>query len=90
HGAEHIRRNHGISVKEANEAITDVAALLYDPDPKSTSKNSARLIGYSPTRGHVLVVILVHRNDRSEGWWGANGWTANNTDHQTYRRENTP
>ena len=27
HGAEHMRLNHGIQVEEANEAITDVAAL---------------------------------------------------------------
>jgi len=33
----------------------------------------------------VLVVILVHREDKPGAWWGANGWRANSTDRRTYR-----
>jgi hypothetical protein len=32
----------------------------------------------------VLVVILVHREDRPGAWWGANGWRANSTERRTY------
>ncbi len=80
--------NHGVSVDQASEAIADVDALMFDPDPKSRSAKSARLLGYSTSRQRVLVVILVHRDDRSGAWWGANGWDANTTDTNTYREEN--
>lgn len=86
HGAAHMWDNHGVSVPEATEAICDVEAVLFDPDPKSTSGRSARLLGYSHTRRRVLVVILVHRDDGSVGWWGANGWDANSSDADIYWR----
>jgi hypothetical protein len=63
--------------------LVDADALLFDPDPKSKSGNSARVLGYSPTAAAVLVIILVHRE--RGGWWGANGWRANGTDKRTYR-----
>jgi hypothetical protein len=64
-------------VAEANEGLADVDARLFDPDPKGKYGTSARLIGYSPTAVAVLVVILVHREDKPGTWWGANGWRAN-------------
>lgn len=88
HGAVHMWDTHGITVDQANEAIADVDAVLYDPDPKSRSGRSARLLGYSTGRGRVLVVILVRRDDRPGAWWGANGWEANSADTATYRKEN--
>ncbi|MDP4015301.1 MAG: hypothetical protein Q8P38_11900 [Candidatus Nanopelagicales bacterium] len=88
HGAAHMWDNHGVTVDQASEAIADVDALLYDPDPKSKSGGSARLMGYSASRRHVLVVILVRREDRPGAWWGANGWGANAADADTYRKEN--
>ena len=75
---------HQLTVQAANEALADPDALLFDPDPKSTSGKSARVIGYSPTAAAVLVVILVRRDDRSGSWWGANGWRANSTDCRIY------
>ena len=83
-----MRENHGVTVEEAAEAIAGIDALLYDPDPKSKPSRSARLLGYSMTRHSVLVVIWVHREDMSGAWWGANGWDANPTDSNTYRKEN--
>jgi len=80
--------NHGVSVDQASEAIADVDALLFDPDPKSRSAKSARLLGYSTSRQRVLIVILVHRDDRRGAWWGANGWDANTSDTNTYREGN--
>ena len=85
HGEVHMANVHKVSVAEANEALADVDAQLFDPDPKSTSSASARLLGYSGTAETVLVVILVHREDRPGAWWGANGWRANSTDRRTYR-----
>jgi hypothetical protein len=74
---------HQVSVAEADQALADVEALWFDPDPKSTSGVSARVIGYSPSAAAVLVVILVHRD--GGGWWGANGWRANSGDRRIYR-----
>jgi uncharacterized DUF497 family protein len=85
HGAEHMHTEHHVTVEEASEALTDPDARLFDPDPKSKSGTSARVIGYSPAATAVLVVILVHREDEPGAWWGANGWRANSTDRRTYR-----
>lgn len=89
HGAEHLWARHQLTVVEVTEALDDLDALLFDPDPKSTSGHSARVIGYSPAAAAVLVVILVHREDRPGAWWGANGWRANSTDRRIYRERNT-
>lgn len=88
HGAEHMWDRHRLTVAEATEALDDVDALLLDPDPTSTSGRSARVIGYSPTAVAVLVVVLVHREDRPGTWWGATGWRANSSDRRTYRERN--
>lgn len=45
------------------------------------------MIGYSPSAAAVLVVILVHREDRPGAWWGANGWRVNSTDRRTYQQK---
>ena len=83
-----MRERHGVSVAEAGEAIADSDAVLFHPDPKSRSGSSAHLLGFSPSRGRVLVVILVERLDRPGTWWGANGWVATGSDLSRYRREN--
>ncbi|TFD50786.1 transposase [Cryobacterium frigoriphilum] len=88
HGADHMWASHRITVAEAMEALADVDALLFDPDPKSKSGVSARVLGFSPTAGAVVVVILVHRQDHPGGWWGANGWRAGPPDLRTYREGN--
>lgn len=87
HGAEHMWSGHQVTIAQANEALADAEALVADPDPKSTSGTSARVIGYSPTAAAVLVVILVRRDDKRGAWWGANGWRANSTDRRTYQEE---
>jgi hypothetical protein len=79
-----MRTRHQVTVQQANEALADADALLFNPDPKSTSGVSARVIGYSPTAAAVLVVILVRREDKPGSWWGANGWRANSTDRRIY------
>lgn len=86
HSAGHAWSKHQVSVDQADEALADPDALLYDPDPTSKSGVSARLIGYSPSAAVVLVVIIVRRADRPGAWWGATGWRANSTDRNTYRQ----
>lgn len=61
----------------------DTDAAWFDPDPKSKSGRSARVIGYSPTAGMVITVILVPKGE--EEWWGANAWKDNDTDERIYR-----
>jgi hypothetical protein len=76
--------NHKVSVTEANEALTDVDALWFDPDPTSKSGRSVRVIGYSHSRRAVLSIILVRRDEG--GYCGANGWESNKSDRRRYER----
>ncbi len=88
HGAEHMWSQHQVSVEQATEALDDEDAVVIDPDTKSRSGQSARVIGYSPGAGVVLTVILVRREDEPGSWWGANGWRSNSSDRRTYREQN--
>lgn len=75
---------HATTPAEANEAVNDADAFWMDPDPKSTSGKSVRVIGWSRTADAVLTVILV-RNEDESGWYGANGWKSNSTERRIYR-----
>jgi hypothetical protein len=77
---------HKVTVAEASEALDDVDAVWLDPDPKSTSERSIRVIGYSPTRVDILTIILV-RDPEVDWLWGANGWPSNSADRAIYREE---
>jgi hypothetical protein len=79
-----MRTGHQITVQAADGALADHDALLFDPDPKSTSGQGARVIGFSPTAAAVLEVTFLRREDRPGSWWGANGWRANSTDRRIY------
>jgi len=63
------------------EAVDDVAAVWFDPDPSSRSGRSVRVIGHS--RQAILTVILVHRGEGA--YYGANGWESNPADQRRYR-----
>lgn len=84
HGAAHMQASHKVTVTEANEAVSDIDAVWFDPDPHSKSRRSARVIGYCHSRRAVLTVILVHRDDGD--YWGANGWESNTSDRRRYER----
>ncbi|TDD64517.1 transposase [Jiangella aurantiaca] len=76
---------HQVTVTEANEALADPLAAVLDPDPKSKSGDSIRVIGYCPSRDELLTVIVVR--DPEVTWlWGANGWPSNTTDRREYMR----
>ena len=78
--------HHGISQIAANEAVHDPAAVWCDPDPKSRSGESIRVIGYSESIGGVVVVILV-RTEQPRRFWGATGFKANTRDRRIYDRD---
>lgn len=54
------------------------------PDYKSRSGKSARIIGYSRSFGDVLTLIVVIHEGRV---YGANGWRANSKDRRIYNGE---
>lgn len=68
----------------ANEALADVDALVFDPDPRSQSGMGVRVVGYSQTLGDVLAVIVIP-NDDGDGWYGATGHKANSRERRLYR-----
>lgn len=77
--------HHQVTVAEATEAVADIDAVWFDPDPHSRSGRSVRVLGYSHTRRAVLTIILVSREDE-DGYWGANGWPSNSSDKRRYER----
>lgn len=79
-----MQTRHHVEVLDAEEAIADIHALWFDPDPGSRSGRSVRVIGYSRSREAVLTIILVHRD--GSAFWGANGWVANASDRRRYER----
>lgn len=85
HGAEHMWDRHRVAASQASEAIADIDAVWFDPDPHSRSEQSVRVIGYSHSRRAVLTIILVHR-EGDAGYWGANGWESNDSDRRRYER----
>jgi len=84
HGAGHMQASHQVTPEEADEALADIDAVWFDPDPHSKSGRSVRVIGYSHSRNKILTVILVRREDG--GYWGANGWESNSSDRRRYER----
>ena len=79
-----MQASHQVTPEEADEALADIDAVWFDPDPHSKSGRSVRVIGYSHSRNKILTVILVHRED--SGYWGANGWESNSSDRRRYER----
>ena len=82
---QHMRERHPYMTAEiANEALTDVAALVFSPDPRSRTGISVRVVGYSHTLGEILAVIVIP-NDDGDGWYGATGHKANGRERRLYR-----
>jgi hypothetical protein len=67
YGADHMWSRHHIAPQEADEGVSDIDALWFDPDPSSKSGRSIRVIGYSHRKRAVLTVILVDRDDGGTG-----------------------
>lgn len=85
HGAAHMWNRHQVTVQEASEALADPQSVVIDPDTKSKSGDSIRVIGFCQSREELLTVILVR--DPEVSWlWGANGWPSNSTDRREYMK----
>ncbi len=77
HRGDYRGTRHGVSVDQANEALADLRALVFDPDYASQSGSSVRTIGWSDSAGPLLTVITVTED---VGTYGANGWPSNDID----------
>lgn len=82
HRADYMQQRHGVTVEQANEALADLRAIVFDPDYASLSGRSVRTIGWSPGAGRLLTVITVTEGDLV---YGVNGWPSNDIDARHYR-----
>lgn len=80
--AGYMFEKHGVTAEQANEALRDPMRAVVDPDYASKSGEGTRIIGYSPSFGDVLSIIVVLHGGRE---YGANGWRANDKDRAIYR-----
>lgn len=80
--ADYMATRHGVTVEQANEALADPDALVFDPDYASRSGRSVRTIGWSPSSGRLLTVITVVD---AGVVYGVNAWPANDIDTRHYR-----
>ena len=76
--------NHRVLGQEANEAPADPDRVVITPDYNSRSGETSRAIGFSPSRGELLSVIV---HDATS--YGVNGWPSNSTDRRLYREGGT-
>ena len=84
-GEQHMLDRHPyMTVDIANEVLTDPDALMFNPDPRSKSGKSVRVIGYSYTLSDVCaVLVLPHDDDGS--WYGLTGHKANDREKRLYK-----
>ena len=78
---EYIVAKHDVTPEEADEAIADPERMVIDPDYNSTSGRSARVIGFSPTIGDLVTVIVLAEGDVT---YGVNAWRSSNRDRRIY------
>lgn len=84
HRGDYMQQRHGVAWTWADEALSDPDRLVLDPDPASKSGRGTRTIGYSPTAGFLVTVILLEYEGTT---YGVNGWRSNTTDQRRYREE---
>lgn len=83
---EYIRTRHGITPREADEALVDPSRAVHHPGCNSESGRTDRVVAYSHAASRVLTVIVMQDE---ETLWGVNAWPANARDRRTYLKENT-
>jgi uncharacterized DUF497 family protein len=74
---------HGITPEQADEALNDANAVIFDPDYNTKSGRQVRTLGYSPSAQAVLSVITL---DNGDAVWGVNAWQSNSRDRRYYRQ----
>lgn len=82
--ADYIFRRHGVRVDDAKDALADEDSVWLDPDPKSVSGRSIRVIGFSVGSGRIVTVILLHQGAPMR-FWGVNAWVSNARDRKMYQ-----
>ncbi|MGA8044928.1 MAG: hypothetical protein WCA30_01555 [Dermatophilaceae bacterium] len=75
---------HSMTPDLANEALDDPNRLVITPDPSSLSGRTVRVIGWSPSIGGLVTVIVLPDGETT---WGVNAWPSNPTDQRRYREE---
>lgn len=83
HRSEYIERKHGVTSAQADEALADDNAVVFNPDYNSKSGESVRTIGESASFGDILTVITVEEDGVN---YGVNAWKANERDRRYYEQ----
>jgi uncharacterized DUF497 family protein len=84
HRGDYIAIRHGVRAQDAEEALADPDAVVFDPDYASQSGRSVRTIGWSPSVGQLLTVITLADGALT---YGVNAWPSNDGDARRYRTE---
>jgi uncharacterized DUF497 family protein len=82
HRREHIEEK-GLTTGQANEALRDPERVIIDPDPRSKTGKSVRIIGYSYTAEALLTVVVVTHDSQV---YGGTAWRASKRELDIYRR----
>ncbi|MGH7882433.1 MAG: hypothetical protein ACREN8_05945 [Candidatus Dormibacteraceae bacterium] len=94
YGAEHIQqrsqrkghREYDLEPQWATEATLDRKRLVRDSGSKSGQ--TIAIIGYSPSIGKILTVILIPKDHPArDAWWGVSAWLANKKDQRAYTED---
>lgn len=72
---------HGITPQQADEALNDANAVIFNPDYNTKSGRQVRTLGYSSSAQAVLSVITL---DKGNVVWGVNAWQSNSRDRRYY------
>lgn len=81
HRSDYIQRKHGVTPAQANAALADDNAVVFNPDYNSQSGTSVRTIGMSMSVRAILTVITVEEDGIT---YGVNAWKANERDRRYY------
>lgn len=82
HRGDYIVEKHGVTPREADEALDDPERVVIGPDYNSTSGRSVRIIGFSQTVGDLITVILLTEDNVT---YGVNAWRSSARDRRIYQ-----
>jgi uncharacterized DUF497 family protein len=73
---------HHVTTHQADQALHDPERVVIQPDYASRSGESVRVIGFCPSLGDMLTVIVVVDEGGHE--YGASAWKSNQRDRHIY------
>lgn len=82
HRGDYIVEKHGVTPREADEALDDPERVVIGPDYNSTSGRSVRIIGFSQTVDDLITVILLTEDNVT---YGVNAWRSSARDRRIYQ-----